>query len=329
MAGGGVSGSTPIAASGGSSNSVAGAGGSTGASNGGAGAVGNGGGGDGGSAGHVGAAGAGLGGSATTGGAGHGGSAGSGVAGSATGGSAGQGGPSLCPVTGATLCDGFEDAAPGAANSPFTVSVTGTDTMVVDTTQFYRGKHSMKFSATAKALIVTSKIFAAATNATKATNNNLWGRCFILSNVPEATGYPLGLVVFGTLADSTNSGHQFNFASGSRGKLQAEIRFAGSVYTDDAMTPAAADPSYPIAADGWQCWEWQVQDDDSFDFFINGKEVPEMKITNGQANMSTQSFSPMPIFGGLSLGWQGISTSTISGWIDEVAVGPHRIGCDG
>jgi hypothetical protein len=240
------------------------------------------------------------------------------------GGGAGQGGPSLCPVAGTTLCDGFEGDAPGAAASAWTVSVTKGDTMAVDTTKFYRGSKSMKFSATSSAYIVTSKIF---TGTTKATNNAFWGRYFILSNVAAAATYSQSHVVFGGLADAGNT-LQFHFVGGSRGKLQAEIQIGADLYTDSMTKPAATDPAFPLVADGWQCWEWQVTADDSYDFYINGTEVPEMKITAGKSVMNKTAVGPLPIFGSLSLGWQSFGGgSAISGWIDEVAIGPNRIGC--
>jgi hypothetical protein len=294
----GASGSTATAGAAGSVASVGGSGGSTGTAAGSGGTSGSG---------VVGGSGPGVGG------------------GNAMGGGAGQGGPSLCPVAGTTLCDGFEGDAPGAGTSAWTVSVATGDTMAVDTTKFYRGSKSMKFSAKSSAYIVTSKIF---TGTTKATNNAFWGRYFILSNVAAAATYSQSHVVFGALADAMNSGTQFHFVGGSRGKLQAEIRLTGDAYTDNMTMPAVGDPAFPLVADGWQCWEWQVTADDSFDFYINGTEVPEMKITAGKSVMSKMTFSPMPIFGGLYLGWQSFSVgSAISGWIDEVAIGPNRIGC--
>jgi hypothetical protein len=241
------------------------------------------------------------------------------------GGGVGQGVPSLCPVAGTTLCDGFEGDAPGAATSAWTLAVAKGDTMAVDTTKFYRGSKSMKFSAMSSAYIVTSKIF---TGTTKATNNAFWGRYFILSGVAAAATYSQSHVVFGALADAMNSGDQFHFVGGSRGKLQAEIAVGGDQYTDNMKTPAATDPPFPLVADGWQCWEWQVTADDSFDFYINGTEVPEMKITAGKPVMNKAANFALPIFGGLYLGWQSFSGgSAISGWIDEVAIGPNRIGC--
>ena len=227
-------------------------------------------------------------------------------------------------AAGATLCDGFEGPAPGAAGSDFTVSTSAGDTMVVDTTKAYRGTKSMKFNGSAMAYIVETKTF---TGTTKATNNAFWGRYFIFSGLANAAAAPQAHSVYGSLADAMNSGTQFHFVGGSRGKLEAEIRLTADSYTDNMKTPAATDPAFPVTADGWQCWEWQVQADDSYDFYINGAEVMEMKIVAGKAAMSGSTFSPMPIFANLSIGWQYFGTGANSGWIDEVALGPSRIGC--
>jgi hypothetical protein len=201
---------------------------------------------------------------------------------------------------------------------------TAPDTFVLDTTKFYRGSKSMKFTATNSAYIVETKTFS---GTTKATNNAFWGRYFFFNNMTVA---PQSHSVFGDMhgTDSSNAqADDFHFVGGSRGKLQAQIQFAADVYTDNMKTPAAADPPFPLATDGWQCWEWQIQADDSFDFYINGTEVMEMKIVAGKAAMSGSSFTPLPIISQLQLGWQYFGGSMNSGWIDEVAVGPNRIGC--
>lgn len=239
-------------------------------------------------------------------------------------GMAGQGGPSLCPVAGATLCDGFEGAAPGAAGSDFTVNAKAPDMMTLDTSKSYRGSKSMRFSGSSMAYIVETKTF---TGTTKATNNEFWGRYFILSGL-AAGAAPTSHAVYGTLEDLGTKGDQFHFVGGSRGKLQAEIRLNNSdSYTDNMGSPAATTPAFPTMADGWQCWEWHVTADDSFDFYINGQAVPSMQVVKGKATKSGANFSPMPVFMKLSIGWQYFGTGANSGWIDEVALGPARIGC--
>ena len=100
---------------------------------------------------------------------------------------------------------------------------------VVDTTQFYRGSKSVKFSGAAMSYITTTKPF---TGTAKATNNNFWGRYFIL-DAWTAAMIPTSHAVYGTLGGSGTPGDGlFHFVGGSRGKLQAEIRNSG-----DSMYP--------------------------------------------------------------------------------------------
>jgi hypothetical protein len=263
---------------------------------------------------------AGAGGFATAGAGATAGSSSAGAAGGGVVGSAGMGGKSLCPVAGTTLCDGFEGAAPGAAGSDWTIGGTG---ITVDTTKFYRGTKSVKYTSSSKAYIIEKKTFA---GTTKATNNEFWGRYFVLGGV---AAYPTGHTVFGTLADAADNADpgRFHFVGGSRAKLMAELRVSSDIYTDKGgKEGSAAAPPFPVMADSWQCWEFHVTADDSYSFYINSMEVTDMQIVKGKAAGGT---FVLPIFGQLQLGWQDFGTgdAAVTGWIDEVAIGPNRIGC--
>lgn len=216
----------------------------------------------------------------------------------------------------ATLCDGFEDAT--------TVGTTWktSGTIKVDSTKAYRGTKSVMFSDASQAMITETMTF---TGSTKATNNEFWGRYFFLSNV---TTYPISHTVFGTLA---GTGNDFHFVGGSRAQLMAQIQNGNDRYTDPGGKNAGGtEPKYPTSADGWQCWEWHVQADDSYNFYINGKEVTEMALVKGVSTYSKMTLAPLPTFMSMALGWLafGGGGTPVSGWIDEVAVGPNRIGCD-
>jgi hypothetical protein len=229
----------------------------------------------------------------------------------------------MAPPISATICDGFEGAAPGAAGSDFTVSVAAGDTMVVDTTKSFRGSKSMHFTASTMAYIVNKTMF---TGTTKATNNVFWGRYFFFNN--SATDTLVSHHVFGTMqgTDTVNANADaFHFVGGSRGTLQTQIQTTQDLYTGGGTTPAATDPKDPTPADGWECWEWQIQADDSFQFYINGTAVPEMALTAGKSTAGT--VFPLPTIMSLELGYQYFGTVANSGWVDEVALGPNRIGC--
>jgi hypothetical protein len=239
------------------------------------------------------------------------------------------GGDSKCPTGTAVICDGFENAAPGATGSDWASATAGV-TVNTDMTKVYRGTKSLQITGTASVLITEKKTF---TGTTKATNNALWGRVFFLSGVATAAGWPQGHTYFGALTGITNAGDDFHFVGGSRAKLLAQIRLgtpASDRYTDGSGKNATGtEPAFPLAAAGWQCWEWHVQPDDSYDFYINGTEVPEMKLVAGKASYGGMTLTPMPIFGSLSIGWGDFGAgAAVTLWLDEVAIGPDRIGCN-
>jgi hypothetical protein len=222
--------------------------------------------------------------------------------------------------TDAVICDGFESTP-----SSFTIMPAGS--MTVDTTQFYRGTHSMKFAPSKMAYLVESSTF---TGTTKATNNNFWGRYFFLSGEAADTDYDPGHTVFATMVgtDTSNAmADDFHFIGGAGAVLQTQIRFTSDVFSDSEKNPAATDPKYPVMGAGWQCWEWQITSDDSYHFYINGTEITEMEILMGKGVFNGGNFSPLPTVMSLEIGWQTFGTGTATGWIDEVAIGPNRIGC--
>lgn len=238
------------------------------------------------------------------------------------------GGDSKCPSGTAVICDGFEGTAPGAPGSDWTAAAGVT--VNTDMTKVYRGTKSVKITGSNYVLLTEKKTF---TGTTKATNNVLWGRLFFLSGVAAASGWPIDHTFFGALSSSpTGPGtpkNDFHFVGGSRAKLLAQIAINGDKYTDPIGKDATGtEPAFPLAAAGWQCWEWHVQADDSYDFYINGAEVMEMKIVAGQSTYGKMNLSPFPIFGSLSFGWQDFGGGTATLYVDEFAIGPDRIGCN-
>jgi hypothetical protein len=205
--------------------------------------------------------------------------------------------------------------------------------MVADTTQFYRGKTSMYFALSSMAYLVESTTFMQGAAATKTANNNFWGRYWFLSNIATMALVPQSHAVFGTMMGTDTSSANadaFHFVGGSRGKLQSQIEFAGDVFSDNEKMPASTDPAFPLMGAGWQCWEFQLTDNDTFTFYIGGVAVPEMGIVAGKGTDNGGNFSPLPTVTSLELGWQYYGNSPPdqwSGWIDEIAVGPNRIPC--
>jgi len=181
-------------------------------------------------------------------------------------------------------------------------------------------------TSTGRTFIVEKKTFP---GTTKDTNNNFWGRYYILSGMATSMGYPQGHTVLGTLSNATDADlSRFHFVGGSRAKLVAQLKTGSDQWTAKGGNDTQATNAFPVVKDDWQCWEFHVTPDDSFAFYINGTEVADMRVTKGKADSSGSSF-PFSVFSQLQLGWEAFNGATaVTTWIDEVAVGPARIPCD-
>jgi hypothetical protein len=89
--------------------------------------------------------------------------------------------------------------------------------------------------------------------------------------------------------------------------------------------------SYDFSYDGaWYCAEWFVDyATQAYRFFLDGEELESIGITNGAGNFAN---SELPsAFTALAVGWNNYQQAPSPGfvaWIDDVAIGTARIGCD-
>jgi hypothetical protein len=88
---------------------------------------------------------------------------------------------------------------------------------------------------------------------------------------------------------------------------------------------------YSFEYDGaWYCTEWYVDHaTQRYRFFVDGEEHTPIGISNGAGNFED---SELPsAFTALSIGWNNYQQAPDGGfvaWIDDVALGPERIGCN-
>jgi hypothetical protein len=227
------------------------------------------------------------------------------------------GGDSKCPtpsVAIGSLCDGFEGPAIGAAGSPFMADpMNGTSTAVVDTTKAYRGTKSAHLKmAAARVFITESGTFNQM--GTAATNNDMWGRMFTWVTAPMNPG---GHTVFIRLEDPATSGmsKELHLVGENDGIFGAEIRTTKDNWKMGNIM-------YPLATPKWECWEWHTSATNALEFYIDGKIQSALTVTAADA-------WPFPIFKKLSLGFLSFrGNANVEMWIDEVAVGTSRVGCD-
>jgi len=64
----------------------------------------------------------------------------------------------------------------------------------------------------------------------------------------------------------------------------------------------------------------------SYQLFIDGKEIPEVKLNNGAGNYTGTEIPPF--FDSLSFGWNNYQSAGagFTAWIDDIAIAHERIG---
>ena len=90
-------------------------------------------------------------------------------------------------------------------------------------------------------------------------------------------------------------------------------------------------PTAPAAGGRWTCMEWEMAAaDNRVAVWIDGVAKPEMTVTTKQHGGGTADFV-FPSFDRIRLGWQlyqgGSPNARYDVWLDDLALGPNRIGC--
>jgi hypothetical protein len=254
-------------------------------------------------------------------GAGGRGGAGAGSAGRAgTAGSAGIGGPSLCAGSNYLICEDFEATAVGGVPTGWTKHGDAT----VQADQAARGSHALKIGAAASG---ERRIYADAAKL----GSGHWGRIFYKVQLP-AFKPPSGSVVHSTLVAFQGNGPKngnseyrvVDTVEDSNGKHQ----FLWNVQPT-SVGEFGKGSSYNWMYDGnWHCAEWHVDGPtQSYHFYIDGAEVPEVAIDNGAGNYNGTDIPNA--FSQVHVGWNNYQSASpgFVAWIDEIAMDASRVGC--
>jgi hypothetical protein len=215
---------------------------------------------------------------------------------------------SKCPVSGALLCDGFDNAA---INGIWT-KVQTNGTVTTDTTHIYRGTRSLHLHNNAFAAAGDADVELVET-ATLSTTH-FWARAFVYV---EAT--------FTTAGDIMTVEQNVNPYSGVVLALEN-----GSFATHDLIdnTDKFAQAPTTMPANQWVCLEWEVQlgtiaaPTGFTQLFVNGGATP---VISGNENLG-----PNPAISQFSLGLITSATGVLPArdvWIDEVVINSQATGC--
>jgi len=263
--------------------------------------------------------GAGVGAAGNAGQAGAGGSLG-GFGGGAAGGSGMAGSAPSCTASSLPICEDFEGTAGGQIPTGWTKS--GSVEVVTD--QAFRGTHSLRVNAATNGARRITRSGAPVT----ALGGSHWGRIYYRVQTPTP-----GVFVHSTLVAGS--------AMSPRDNVTIEVRPVDTVQNADrthqflynvqpnGRAEFGKGSSYNWRFDdAWHCAEWHLDyAAQSYSFFLDNTEITQIRITNGAGNFVNSEIPQT--FQSLSFGWNNYQAAApgFIAWIDEIAVGPTRIGC--
>jgi len=117
----------------------------------------------------------------------------------------------------------------------------------------------------------------------------------------------------------------YQYGGGGNPRTLAAFYLADQV---DAMHPTStSQPLHALPLQTWTCVEWQFDGvNDELRFWLDGQLLPELTETPTQGGRW-----PAPAFERLDLGLYNVRADVnapVEMWIDDVALGMQRIGCE-
>lgn len=212
------------------------------------------------------------------------------------------------------FCLDFEDVAPGSIPAGFSKEGTGID--VVQGQEARSGNRSVKFTSTNYS---NSGYF----KKTSVTGKH-WGRLYYKMKTPVPN---INTWLHGTFVAARSGSAEYRFVDTVQ-EASGKHQYLYNVEPNDVSFQGA----YAYQFDNsWVCTEWYVDNQtQTYRFFRNGTELALSR--NGTTTTATNlpGFAPVPA----TLDWLGFGfrsyqqSGGVEGWLDDVAVGSERIGCN-
>lgn len=276
---------------------------------------------------------------------GAGGGSGGGDGGSSVGGGGGVGGGADACAK-AFACDDFESQTAQQAPSGAFSAAAEAGEVTVDDTRAFSGKQSVKLSTQPIDGFKAAMLNYDDPSKLPTPQNAVFGRMmFYLESVPMGDFHWTFIVGRGK-APIELGGHTVLYRYGGQHAVVESGQFVGSQLmanyeTPDSYNNPSTGPStdcwnhsdnkvIPVAK--WTCAEWLFDGaTNEMQFWLDGVELPDLHVVQYGQGCTSQPIDYVwaaPAFAEIFVGWESYGldeTRTI--WIDDLAVGPERLGC--
>jgi hypothetical protein len=266
-----------------------------------------------------------------------------------TGGGDGAAGAGGCPAT--AICDDFESYAAGATDlaPQWTVYEYGGGALRVDGTKPFHGGKSLHLTVPAGGRKYADIIKEKADDSAVLPMKH-YGRVMVwLTAMPAAAHWAINQAG-GILAGTTDLTAKYSWG-GQNAKLlpgyaqrsrviAGAIPLRGGGPEDGDPNPAPVDCSMPtrtesLATKRWVCWEWMVDGaTPEVHMWLDGQPQPEADVVGKGSACATGpmngTWAAPKAFSKIILGWeQYTQPSEVANeiWLDDLVMGPERVGC--
>jgi hypothetical protein len=252
------------------------------------------------------------------------------------------------------VCDDFEKYAAGATSlAPEWITYTYSGSVHVDATKPRAGKQSLHLTTLAGNHHYADLVRYTRGQALLPLKH--YGRLMVwITAIPPSSHWNLNMSS-GPMVGAPDEQAKF-FEGGMFGKLMSNYAQRGLVMANGQVLlraggpetgdPAAdadcavAAPNQKIAAGRWVCWEWEVDGvGDEAHLWVDGQPMTEVDAVMsgkqcqgpgfmGRKMMPSYRWEGPQLFDKLFIGWEQYQdTPANEVWIDDVVVGPERVGC--
>ena len=232
--------------------------------------------------------------------------------------------PASRSVPGVIVADDFESTPVGAIPAGF----TKTGDIGVEAGVAHSGTHALKIEPAVKG----GRFISLAPDKVAALGGEHWGRLYFKVKTP--TPLPTGRLIHATLVDGQGVSPLANDLIDVRLATLLFYPTGEFNYFYNVQPPKGRKEFGPKSAipqkftDEWTLLEWHADAaTQTYAFFVNGKEIADIGQHKGAGN--TEGIEIPAAFQTLSIGFTNYQPATDEGftvWIDDIAVGKHRLG---
>ena len=227
-------------------------------------------------------------------------------------------------MSGTIMSEDFESTPTGSIPAGF----TKTGDIGVEAGVAHSGTHALKIEPAVKG----GRFISLAPDKVAALGGEHWGRLYYKVKTP--TPLPTGRLIHATLVDGQGISPLANDLIDVRLATLLFYPTGEFNYFYNVQPPKGRKEFGPKSAipqkftDEWTLLEWHADAaTQTYEFFVNGKEIPDIGQHRGAGNY--EGIEIPAAFQTLSIGFTNYQPATDEGftvWIDDIAVGKHRLG---